>query len=216
MPRIRSRHVLLVTAAAAMFPAMSGAWATPYAGMYRGLDVTVLATTPDQTAYQIEITATQSVAAAVGNEQSLYLDIRRCIGNRCDTIEHSRRPLASGDIAISPDMTSAVLNTTVSGLKIHVTGSWGPVSADGSGIGTPGLDVYSLESLNGGPNPRADWNVGAIGTVALGKLNCGSKPVFVYTYQGVDQTGNDVRDPRHGSVSLPTPLVQRLSRSTCH
>jgi hypothetical protein len=210
------RAVLLGLCATTVAIAVPGASASPYVGMYRGLDLHVTVDGAAGSVYQLEIAATQSVAAAVGTEQTLYMDLTRCNDNRCRLIEHSRRPLASRDINISPDMSTAALHTAVGGIRLTVTGTWSSVDVTGRSVSNPGFDVYSLESTHGGPNLRLDANVIAIGTVALGKLGCGSVPVTVYTFQGVDRVGNDLRDPRRGPVTLPNDVFQGSRTPHCH
>jgi hypothetical protein len=218
MPNFRRprRAVLLGLCATAVAVAGSGAQASPYVGTFRGLDVHVTVDGADGSVYRLEIVATRSVAAVVGSEQSLYVDLTRCLARRCRSIEHSRRPLASADIDISPDMGTAALHTAARGIPITVSAAWNPVDVPGRSVSSPGIDVYSLESMSGGPNPRSDAFVIAIGTVRLGNLGCGSTPVTVYTFEGVDRVGDDVRDPRHGPVTLPAGMVRGTDRPHCY
>ncbi len=215
----RKRPYVGLVAAAVTILALAfapGATATAWAGMLRGMSVSVVIDAPHDTEYQIDLVATESVATATGDEQRLYVDIRRCVRTHCSVIEHAQRPLASSDISVDPAMTSASLTTLISGLKLHVNATWSPVDRASEGISTPGFGVYPLETVAGGPNPRVESDVNATGTVSIGRLMCGSKTVDVYTYSGVDRVGDDVRDPRKSGVSWPRALLTALGHSQCH
>ena len=218
-PALKRHSVLAVVAAiaAAAVAAAPGATATPWTGMLRGMSVSFVVNAPADVQYQVDLTATESVATVMGDEQRLYVDVRQCTRSACHPIEHAQRPLASSDISIDPTMTSASLTTLISGARLRVNATWSPVEDGGQSIATPGFDLYSLETMKGGPNPRADANVGATGTVSIGRLPCGSKTVEIYSYGGADRVGDDVRDPRTSGVSWPAALLAALGRhSQCH
>lgn len=210
-----TRYRRLVTAlalAGAATNVLGTAHASPFVGMYRGFDVDISSRGTDGAHYDVSLTATQTVASSAP-EQNLYITITRCTAtNKCKVIQHSKQALKDGEIVISPDMSKATLHTTVLGVRLDADASMTYFVPASLTVTRPGFDIYGLETLSGGPNPRADIYVDSVSTVRFGAVSCSGARADTYTFQGLDQTGNDVRDPRAAVKTLPAALVSGRAR----
>ena len=187
---------------------LSMAHASTFAGTYRGVIVEVSARGDDRAQYDITIQATQHVAS-IPSEQSVYLTVRRCTSaNKCKTIQHSKQALKDGEVSISPDMTQATVHTLIRGIRLDVTATTTYVDPATSTVTNPGVTLYGLETGDGGPNPRFDVNVISHAAVRFGTMSCSDVSAEMFSYQGIDQVGDDTRDPHTAVSPLPVALVK--------
>lgn len=209
---MRRRLLIAITALAAVagVGVVSSAQATPFIGTYRGVDITFSVAGADGATYNIDITATQSVASTP-SEQALYLDVVRCVRGRCRTLTHSRAPLGTGAVNIAADLASAGVATTVHGIRLAITAATQYIDVNSGSVEHPGLGLYSL----GGPSLRTSADTSAPGTVTIGRnLRC---PVIadIFSFQGIDTEDPSVRDPRSGPTLFPTSMLAGRHRASC-
>lgn len=122
--------------------------------------------------------------------------------------------LPADAVVVDPLLNTATLKTRVAGLAFDVALSHTSVDPKSSSIYTPGATIYELDTDSGGPNPRFDVVQAGSGTASIGGASC---PVEgeIGTYQGLDQTGDEVRDPRPTTLRLSRADLRALLAARC-
>ncbi len=187
-------------------------FATETAGWQQSLTTALDLHAKDGTRFVLDVYAT-ATGAGISTSSALELELRRCSGTgSCRVVARSRSRLPVGAVSISPDFTKGTLATTVAGLALNVTLTHS--HADASGVNGVGAEMYPLELSSGGPSPRGAVYFKAQGQARWGSGNC---PVAgrLSSMQGVDRSGNDVRDPRPATFAVPKAVIAELRTARC-
>jgi hypothetical protein len=203
--------VCLITAAiaAAVVATSSGVQAAPFAGLYRGVDISFSLDGGDGATYNIEIVATQAVESTP-KEQAIYVDISRCVKGHCRLVEHGRSNLPDGTVSIGPDLASAQLNTVISKVRIRLSAATKYVDIASGDIEHPGFGLYDVS----GPSVRTDADTSAPGTVTVGGVSC-AVVADIFSFQGIDTEDPSARDPGRHSTAIPKGMLTGRHHVKC-
>lgn len=203
------RLALAVVAAGVCCVPLSPAGAAPFAGQYRGVDVSFSVVGADSATYNIELTATQNVAGTQ-KEQSLYLHLERCYRHHCRQLPASAKALPDGSVSISPGMTSATVSSTLGTVTVAVHATASYVDVGTQSVSNPGVQLLSLN----GPGVRVVSDMAALGAVSLGRVSC---PVTadIFTYQAVDTVGTGTGSSHAVIPKVPAGLSHGRARPRC-
>jgi len=207
---------LSVLSAIGLFAGGASASGEPFAGTYRGFDMSFAVRGADGALYDFDVVATQQVASTP-SEQALYLDLRRCSSfSRCRTVEHARKVLDEGAVSVSPDLTSASLSTTIGGVAVRLTAQASYLDPTTLTVTNPGFSVDSLDATGTGPNVSTTAYMASTGRAQIGHfVTCGNLAADIFSYQAVDRGGDPSRTPHRASAALPRGLLHGTHRTGC-
>ncbi len=208
------RHSLVLVAAAAAAMTALPAQATPTAGVQRYLTTSFSVVGADGNRYAFDLTASEP-GAGTGFRRELVLDLTLCsAGGQCRPLSRVRVPLVEQAVVVAPDLTRGTLDVALAGVPVSVRLTQSYVTTAPLSVGGLGVGIYSLESAGAGPSPRFSVYNEAIGTARVGSATC-STGGRLASYQGLDRTGDDVRDPRPTALRLPQTVVTALAHPRC-
>ena len=188
--------------------------ATQQVGVQRYLSTSFDLRGRDGLRYTVDLVATEA-GVGQGLPSTLEVVLHQCgAGGSCRALGSARLALPAGAVTVSPDLTSGTLRATLSGLPIEVRLTHAYAEVSSLTVNGAGVDVYSLETTTTGPSPRAGAYVLGEGRGALGRAQCALNGELG-SMQGLDREGQDVRDPRPATLSLPKPVLAALRSASC-
>lgn len=187
--------------------------AAPSVGHERFVSASFVVVARDGQRFTFDLEASE-VGTGLNLPSSLSLDLRRCDGNgmHCANLSHSRLPLPADAVRVSADLSAAAVSVVIGGTPISLVLQHSFVEP--GGINTPGATLYTVETLSGGPSPRFDAYVEGAGSLTVNGHECASGG-RIGTYQGLDRSGKDDRDPRPSRVNLDKLARAQLATATC-
>lgn len=207
-----SRRLLGVSVCLSAFAIAQPAIGSPFVGTYRGAETAFTVDAPHRVTYNFDVTVTQAVASSP-KQQAILLDVEKCVHGRCTRIEHSAQQLPDGAVSIDPTLTKVTARALITQVNVHMAGStsYASVGSGSATVGHPGASVYDAD----GPSARTSADMSAPGIVALGSgLRC-HVTFTIFSFQGADAEGDDVRDPHHGTPFLPRSMTTGAHRLRC-
>jgi hypothetical protein len=184
---------------------VSQAHAEPYAGDFRYLYGQTTVSAAGST-WTLQVLATRPGNAATRAEQALYLDLTRCRKGTCTDVGHWVRPLTAREIAVSEDLSSGRLSTTLFGkpLSVRLTGDTGPFDRLGVYVGGIGIVVGAQP----GAAPDAGRERSATGSVAFLGTACPVQDGLTGQQAEIDSVGRET-----GRTAPPATAPKGLSRA---
>lgn len=208
------RIALLLTSVLAV-GAIGPASATPQVGVQRYLATSFDLHGRDGTRYTFDLVATEAGAGS-GLPSTLTIDVNRCSpgGGSCRAVGSARLALPAGAVSVSPDFAVGKLSVTIAGSPLSVSLSHAVVDAATFTIYTPGAALYTGDPSGGDVSPQVLAFVDASGRARLGRASCDVIGTMG-SLQGRDGIGEDVRDPRPKTLTLPKSVVTALRSAHC-
>ncbi len=211
---MKIRTVLLVAAVAVAITGVGPATATQSAGVQRYFETSIAVHGKDGLRYTFDLLATEA-GVGDGLPSQLLIDLSQCGGGgSCKQLGKARLSLPAGTVRVAPDLSTASLVATVSGVKLSATLVHAFIETAPPAFSGAGVRLYSVEAAGGGPSPRFSTYVKGAGAGGLGRLSC---PIGgeISSYQGLDRTGDETRDPRPTTLKLSKQLLAALSGARC-
>ena len=213
------RTLAAAAVGAALSVAVLPAQATPYAGQFQYMSTgTVELRGADGNRWLMTLTATASGPVESRPEQRLYIDLSRCVVERCAVVGKWVRPLATAEVAITSATALIETQESTADLRTVVGGVPLAVHLDGDSVGGGAFDGLGSSTAPPGLAPTFSQYTTAGGKVTVAGTTCVLRPksAEIGRVVTVDTIGDDVRDPRTAPPAhLPAGFVTSKTRLGC-